>query len=80
VGFLVLEVVVDRSDDGGDSEELKDGPQRGRQEANNRKNDPERQTDQEQDPDCLREDHGPSFVHPIVGADENPFAVSNLKQ
>src|SRR5580692_1673577 len=62
-GLLVLEVVVYRADDRSDDKELEDRPEGRGEEADDREDYPEDQPDEEQDTDCLREDHGPSFVH-----------------
>ena len=76
----MLEVVVDRSDDRGDDEELKDGPDGGGQNADHREDDPQRQPEQKQYPDGLYEGHAPPSFVLIVGGDLMELALSSLYQ
>jgi hypothetical protein len=65
----MCEVVVDRSDNGGDDQDLDERPQCKGEEANDSEDDPERHSDENDGADSLQHRHCRSFVASIVGAE-----------
>jgi hypothetical protein len=72
------EVVVDRSDDGGDDQDLDERPHREGEEANDAEDDPERQPQEYEDADGLEHCHIRSLYDTIVGAGVIRGTLTNL--